>query len=179
MLLAFLFFGLILLYDMQKIYCCVWKGEQPIGDSSNKDRFGPNFELCHVLCCLLGEESETRGSFTTTNQSLSWHWYRDTIVAKRVVEVRNQVVSTDEFPMTGRGLRGVITIKFKKTVTKLNKMSCFCIVNEDYEILINTLKGVMIRQKVFLISSQSRAGLLLSSLRPLTEFTRGSVVWAQ
>ena len=66
-------------------------------------------------------------------------------------------VSTDEFRTTGRGLRGVIAIKFKTTVAELDRMSCFCIVNEDDEILVNTLKGVMVRQKVSLISSQSRA----------------------
>jgi DNA gyrase subunit A len=64
-------------------------------------------------------------------------------------------ICTDEFRSTGRGLRGVIAIKFKKPT--IDKMSCFCIVKEEDEILVNTAKGVMVRQKVSKIPSQGRA----------------------
>jgi DNA gyrase subunit A len=66
-------------------------------------------------------------------------------------------VATEEFRTTGRGLRGVIAIKFKKGVESADRMSCFCIVNEDDEILVITAKGVMVRQKVSMISAQSRS----------------------
>lgn len=63
---------------------------------------------------------------------------------------------TDEFRSTGRGLVGVIAIKFKKANEDLDKMSCFCIVKEGDEILLNTARGVMVRQQVSRIPSQSR-----------------------
>jgi DNA gyrase subunit A len=65
-------------------------------------------------------------------------------------------ISTDEFRATARGLVGVIAIKFKKAGGEQDRMSCFCIVNEDDEILVNTAKGVMVRQKVSRIPSQGR-----------------------
>jgi DNA gyrase subunit A len=64
-------------------------------------------------------------------------------------------ICTDEFRTTGRGLVGVIAIKFK--ATNEDKMSCFCIVKEEDEILVNTAKGVMVRQQVSKIPSQGRA----------------------
>jgi DNA gyrase subunit A len=66
-------------------------------------------------------------------------------------------ISTDEFRVTGRGLVGVIAIKFKKSLEDQDRMSCFCIVKEDEEILFNTAKGVMVRQKVSQIPSQGRS----------------------
>lgn len=36
-------------------------------------------------------------------------------------------------------------------------MSCFCIVKEDDEILVNTTRGIMVRQKVQQIPCQSRS----------------------
>jgi DNA gyrase subunit A len=66
-------------------------------------------------------------------------------------------ISTDEFRTTGRGLVGVIAIKFKTARKDLDTMSCFCIVKKEDEILVNTAKGVMVRQKVFKIPSQSRS----------------------
>lgn len=66
-------------------------------------------------------------------------------------------VRTEEFRATSRGRVGVIAIKFKPAMEKSDKMSCFCIVHEDDEILVNTAKGVMVRQQVSKIPSQSRA----------------------
>lgn len=62
-------------------------------------------------------------------------------------------IRTNEFQATGRGLKGVIAIKFKKTALNSDmgdRMSCFCIVKEGEEILS---KGVMVRQKVSKIPS--------------------------
>jgi DNA gyrase subunit A len=66
-------------------------------------------------------------------------------------------ISTDEFRVTGRGLVGVIAIKFKKAGGQQDRMSCFCIVNQDDDILVNTAKGVIVRQKVSRIPSQGRS----------------------
>jgi DNA gyrase subunit A len=66
-------------------------------------------------------------------------------------------VPTEEFRPTGRGLRGVIAIKFKKGLEDTDRVSCFCIVNEDDEILVITAKGVMVRQQVSKIPAQSRS----------------------
>lgn len=87
-------------------------------------------------------------------------------------------VSTDEFRPTGRGLRGVIAIKFKKTAKDQDRMSCFCIVNEDDEILVITSKGVMVRQKVSLISSQSRTatGVVVQKIDDEDQITSVSMV---
>eukprot|EP00980_Cylindrotheca_fusiformis_P000148 scaffold24_cov128-Cylindrotheca_fusiformis.AAC.21 len=66
-------------------------------------------------------------------------------------------VLTNEFRATARGRVGVIAIKFKPSVKDIDKVSCFCIVREDDEILVNTAKGVMVRQQVSKIPSQSRS----------------------
>lgn len=66
-------------------------------------------------------------------------------------------ISTDEFRVTARGGVGVIAIKFKKVLENQDRLSCFCIVEKDDEILVNTAKGVMVRQKVSQIASQSRS----------------------
>ena len=65
-------------------------------------------------------------------------------------------VSTKEFRTTARGGVGVIAIKFKKGANA-DTLSCFCVVQEDDEILVNTSKGVMVRQQVSQISLQSRS----------------------
>lgn len=68
-------------------------------------------------------------------------------------------VPTNEFRTTSRGARGVIAIKFKNKDLKedgQDQVSCFCIVNEDDEILVITSKGVIVRQKVKQIPCQSR-----------------------
>jgi DNA gyrase subunit A len=76
-------------------------------------------------------------------------------------------VSTNDFRSTSRGNLGVIAIKFKKQSKKKeegdeevlvdDKMSCFCIVKEYDEILVNTSRGIMVRQKVEQIPCQSRS----------------------
>lgn len=66
-------------------------------------------------------------------------------------------VCTDEFRSTARGLVGVIAMKFKSAIAEKDRMSCFCIVKEGDEVLINTAKGIMVRQKVSKIPSQSRS----------------------
>ena len=38
-----------------------------------------------------------------------------------------------------------------------DRLSCFCIVNEEDEIMVITSKGVMVRQRVSQIPSQSRS----------------------
>merc|ERR1711935_144561 len=76
-------------------------------------------------------------------------------------------VSTDNFKVTSRGLIGVIAIKFKKKKNiDTDKVSCFCIVHEDDEILVITSKGVMVRQKVEAIPCQGRSatGVMVQKL---------------
>lgn len=52
-------------------------------------------------------------------------------------------VSTNEFRATGRGLVGVIAIKFKKGKELEDRLSCFCVVKEEDEFLLNTAKGII------------------------------------
>jgi DNA gyrase/topoisomerase IV subunit A len=47
-------------------------------------------------------------------------------------------VSTNDFRSTSRGKIGVIAMKFKKPSKEEDKRSCFCIVKEDDEILVNS-----------------------------------------
>ena len=65
-------------------------------------------------------------------------------------------ISTDDFRTINRGGSGVIAIKFKKGLEEEDRVSCFCVVQEDDEVLINTSRGIMVRQKVNQISLQSR-----------------------
>jgi DNA gyrase subunit A len=65
-------------------------------------------------------------------------------------------VPTSEFRTTARGGLGVIAIKFKGN-TDNDSVSCLRVVREDDEILLITSKGIMVRQQVKDISSQSRS----------------------
>ena len=87
-------------------------------------------------------------------------------------------VSTTEFRKTARGLVGVIAIKFKKGKNLADKLSCFCVVKSDDEILVNTAKGVMVRQQVQQIASQSRSGtgVLVQKVDDGDQITSVSVV---
>lgn len=87
-------------------------------------------------------------------------------------------ISTNEFRCTARGLVGVIAIKFKKMRDDQDRMSCFCIVKEDDEILVNTARGVMVRQKVSRIPSQSRSatGVVLQKVDRKDQITSVSLV---
>ena len=84
-------------------------------------------------------------------------------------------VKTNAFRVTSRGAVGVIAIKFK---TKEDKVSCFCIVNENDEILVNTSKGVMVRQKVEQIPCQSRSatGVVVQKVNNSDRITSISLV---
>mmetsp|Transcript_25222 Transcript_25222/g.55070 ORF Transcript_25222/g.55070 Transcript_25222/m.55070 type:complete len:840 (+) Transcript_25222:638-3157(+) len=64
-------------------------------------------------------------------------------------------INTSDFRTTARGGVGVIAIKFKQSNAK-DVVSCLLIVNEDDEVLVITAKGIMVRQKVKDISTQSR-----------------------
>lgn len=64
-------------------------------------------------------------------------------------------INTSDFRTTARGGVGVIAIKFKQSNAK-DVVSCLRIVNEDDEVLVITAKGIMVRQKVKDISTQSR-----------------------
>jgi len=85
----------------------------------------------------------------------------DTLSDKFVLCVTRQGygkrVSINEFRSTSRGTIGLIALKFKKALEDQDKLSCFCIVREDDEILVNTSKGIMVRQKVKKIPCQSRS----------------------
>ena len=87
-------------------------------------------------------------------------------------------IPTSEFRVTARGLRGVIAIKFKKAMEDQDRLSCFCTVKEGDEILLNTAKGVMVRQKVSKIPSQSRSatGVLVQKVDDFDQITSVSVV---
>lgn len=65
-------------------------------------------------------------------------------------------VPTGDFRSTSRGKVGVIAMKFKKQ-PNADRMSCFSIVKNDDEILLNTSRGIMVRQKVEKIPRQSRS----------------------
>lgn len=88
-------------------------------------------------------------------------------------------VATNDFRTTSRGAVGVIAIKFKSspetttmTMTKTgsghgneedddepdaqDKVSCFCIVHEDDEILLGTSQGLIVRQQAKQIPCQGR-----------------------
>jgi len=87
-------------------------------------------------------------------------------------------IRTDEFRSSARGNMGVIATKFKPALAGKDRLSCFCIVREDDEILVNTAKGVMVRQKVVNIPSQSRAatGVVVQKVDDGDEITSVSLV---
>lgn len=87
-------------------------------------------------------------------------------------------VPTHEFRKTGRGLMGVIAIKFKKSKDLDDRLSCFCVVKSDDEILVNTAKGVMVRQQVKQIASQGRSatGVVVQKVDNGDQITSVSVV---
>jgi len=64
-------------------------------------------------------------------------------------------VPTKEFTVQARSGLGRIAIKFKKGKSE-DRVSCFLAAREDDEMLINTTKGIMVRQKVSNIPVQSR-----------------------
>jgi len=64
-------------------------------------------------------------------------------------------IQTEEFNSRARGGVGVISTKFKKFTS--DYVSCLRVVHEDDEVLVITSKGVIVRQKVSAIPSQSRA----------------------
>ena len=64
-------------------------------------------------------------------------------------------ISTDEFRAQTRGGVGVIAMKFKKAAVD-DYVSCLRIVHEGDEVLVNTAKGVLVRQKVKDIPTQGR-----------------------
>jgi DNA gyrase subunit A len=87
-------------------------------------------------------------------------------------------VSTSEFRVTSRPSGGVIALKFKKRLDDQDRLASFCIVKEDDEILLNTAKGIMVRQKAGQVPSQSRAatGAVLQKVDGLDKITSVSVV---
>lgn len=87
-------------------------------------------------------------------------------------------IATEEFRRTNRGLVGVIAIKFKPSLAEEDRMSCFCIVNEDDEVLVNTQRGIMVRQKVSQIPSQHRSatGVLVQRVDDGDKITSVSLV---
>jgi len=89
-------------------------------------------------------------------------------------------VLKNAFRATSRGAVGVIAIKFKKKVgeDEPDRVSCFCIVNEDDEILVITSKGVMVRQKVAQIPCQSRSatGVMVQKVNNSDRITSISLV---
>ena len=90
-------------------------------------------------------------------------------------------VATSEFRTTARGGVGVIALKFKKGGNaggSGDKLSCFCVVQEDDEILVNTSRGVMVRQQVNQISLQSRSatGVMVQKVDSGDKITSVSVV---
>jgi DNA gyrase subunit A len=87
-------------------------------------------------------------------------------------------VSTNEFRATGRGLVGVIAIKFKKGKIFDDRLSCFCVVKEEDGFLLNTAKGIMVRQQVAKIPSQSRSatGVVIQKVDGGDQITSVSVV---
>jgi DNA gyrase subunit A len=64
-------------------------------------------------------------------------------------------IPTEEFRAQARGGAGVIAIKFKSSTVQ-DRVSCMQIVNQDDEILVITAQGIIVRQKVNGIASQSR-----------------------
>lgn len=116
-------------------------GRTSRGVRAMKLRDGDTIADMNVLSGSVGNEKEEKKEFVLCVTSKGF--------GKRV--------ETDDFRTTGRGLVGVIAIKFKSAIADEDKMSCFCIVKEDDEVLVNTAKGIMVRQKVSKIPSQGRA----------------------
>jgi DNA gyrase subunit A len=75
-------------------------------------------------------------------------------------------IATKDFRTTARGGVGVIALKFKKSSAEKDEMTCLRAVKDTDEILVITAKGIMVRQKVSMISSQSRTatGVLIQKL---------------
>ena len=65
-------------------------------------------------------------------------------------------ISTNEFRTIARGGAGVIAIKFKSGQQD-DRVSSFGIVKEEDEVLLITSRGIMVRQKVSAIPTQSRS----------------------
>ena len=74
-------------------------------------------------------------------------------------------IATADVRTQSRGGLGTIAIKFKKS-TEDDRVACMIPVNEDDEILVITAKGIIVRQKVSNISSQSKSatGVLIQKL---------------
>jgi DNA gyrase subunit A len=75
-------------------------------------------------------------------------------------------IPTTAFRTQARGGAGTIAIKFKKGLEDSDRVKSFCIVAEDDEILVITARGIMVRQKVSEISSQSKTatGVLIQKV---------------
>ncbi|CAM9466525.1 unnamed protein product [Ascophyllum nodosum] len=66
-------------------------------------------------------------------------------------------VRTNEFRLTRRGAKGVIAIKFRKTLD--DSIACFRVVGPDDEIMLSTFQGTIVRQKAAAIPQQSRSAM--------------------
>eukprot|EP00934_Nitzschia_sp_Nitz4_P006118 Nitzschia sp. Nitz4//scaffold159_size51929//33708//36626//NITZ4_006882-RA/size51929-snap-gene-0.62-mRNA-1//-1//CDS//3329537583//6108//frame0 len=83
--------------------------------------------------------------------------------------------SADDFKSSGRLRSGVLATKFK---AEEDHLQSFCVVEEDDEVLINTSKGRMVRQKVSQISCLKRrsSGVIVQKLTEGDQVAQVSVV---
>lgn len=106
---------------------------------------------------------------------------KDDIKEEYVLAVTSEgfgkLVATDSFPLRARGGVGVIAIKFKKGMRD-DRIVCLKTVRSDDEVLLITAKGIMVRQKVSNISTQSRraTGVVLQKLDEGDHITTASIV---
>jgi DNA gyrase subunit A len=66
-------------------------------------------------------------------------------------------VPVGQFTLQNRGGKGRIATKFKQKKKKLDKVAALRVVNEAEELMIITMRGVIIRQAINAISIQSRS----------------------
>jgi len=87
-------------------------------------------------------------------------------------------IPTTEFRTQARGGLGVVAIKFKSRLDGEDSVTCLRTVKEDDEVLVITEKGIIVRQEVKKISSQSRTatGVLVQKLDKGDSITYVSLV---
>jgi len=87
-------------------------------------------------------------------------------------------VLTDQFKVRMRNTVGVKAFRFKGKKAEEDKVSCFCVVNEDDEILIITSKGRMVRQRVDSIPCYRReaGGVVVQKLNDSDKITSINLV---
>eukprot|EP00526_Cylindrotheca_closterium_P002449 CAMPEP_0113652336 /NCGR_PEP_ID=MMETSP0017_2-20120614/27949_1 /TAXON_ID=2856 /ORGANISM="Cylindrotheca closterium" /LENGTH=908 /DNA_ID=CAMNT_0000565171 /DNA_START=81 /DNA_END=2803 /DNA_ORIENTATION=+ /assembly_acc=CAM_ASM_000147 len=142
------------------------------------EKFRPTGRSSRGVRAMKLKDGDTIADMNVLSTSVSDDEKKEKYILCMTKQGYGKRTSTDEFRSTGRGVGGVIAIKFKPNLENIDKLSCFCIVREDDEILVNTAKGVMVRQKVANIGAQSRSatGVVVQKVDNGDEITSVSLV---